>query len=150
MAEKAKSTTAAPKKSEAETAKSEAAAPAKSVAQELKALADVVDLDAARAEARKEGVAEAKKESAARATAIRQACDLAGCPERFGEFLDSDLTTEQIGKKILDERAAAAGPEIDGHHAGSGAQGEPNIDTAAVYRRWSDASAFARPAKSAS
>ena len=65
------------------------------------------------------------------------------CPERFGEFLDSDLTTEQIGQKILEERAAAAGPEIDGHHAGPGADGESNIDTAAVYRRWNDASAFA-------
>lgn len=105
-------------------------------AEQPKAGAGVLDLDAARAEARKEGAAEAEKESAARAAAIRLHCDLSHCPERFGEFLDSDLTPEQVGKKILDERATSDRTEVHGQHgAGNGSDQEPVINTAEVYAR---------------
>lgn len=98
--------------------------------------AEIINLDAARAEARKEGAAEAEKESAARAAAIRLHCDLSHCPERFGEFLDSDLTPEQVGKKILDERATADRTEVHGQHgAGNGSDQEPVINAADVYAR---------------
>ena len=155
MADKTKTAAAAPAKPGTEktaatapakpgTEKPAAAAPAKPGTAETAAEgATVVDIAAARKEAIEEGRKEGAAAAAERSASIRQACDLAGCPERFGEFLDSDLTAEQIGKKILDERAASAGPEIDGHHAGSGADANAKIDTAAVYRRWNDATAFA-------
>lgn len=100
---------------------------------------NVVSIDTAR----KEGAADEAKKHAERVKGIRQACELAGCPDRFGEFLDSELTVEQVGKKLLEERAAGAGEEIDGRHTAAGGAAEPVIDTASVYKRWNDPTAFA-------
>jgi signal peptide peptidase SppA len=105
--------------------------------------ATVVDIEVARTEARAEGRKEAESEAAERSTAIRQQCELAGCLDRFAEFLGSDMDLEAIGKKILADRVEGAGGEIDGHHADAGADREPTIDTGAVYKRWNSAEAFA-------
>lgn len=97
--------------------------------------ADVVDIATARSEARKEGAAEGREEAATRTAAIRQLCDISGCPDRFGEFLDSDLSPDQVGKKILEERADDSGPEVRGQHgASNGSDSVPVIDTAKVYQ----------------
>ncbi len=119
-----------PKTTDAKTETPEATPP-----KETKQPAQVVDIAAARSEAHKEGAEEAHKEIAARAAAIRQLCDVSGLPERFGEFLDSKLTPEQVGEKILEEQAAAAGPEVRGQHgASNGSESEPVINTAKVYQ----------------
>ena len=96
---------------------------------------ELIDLDAARKEAREAGRKDAADATSKRTEGIRQACDLGACPERFGEFLDSKLTSEDVGKKILADRAANAGPEVSGLHH-SGAAEEPVIDSQAIYRRW--------------
>ena len=133
---------AAPVKTETE--KPAAAAPAKTETEKPEAKgATVVQLAAARTEAKEEGRKEAQAEAAERSAAIRQHCQLAGCLDRFAEFLESDMTIEAIGKKILADRAAADGGEIDGHHAGPSGDAEPKIDTGAIYNRWNDARAFA-------
>ncbi len=95
----------------------------------------MVDLDAARGEGRK-----AERD---RVAAIRQQCELAGCPERLGEFLDSDLTPEQVGKKILDERAENPGTEIDGKPKATSTR---RIDARSIHERWSDPEALRKPA----
>jgi len=97
--------------------------------------ADVVSIDAARADGRKAGGDEQRAAAAERTSAIRMACDLAGCPERFGEFLDSDLAPDAVGKKLLeDKRAAGGGVEVRGQHAAAGGDiEEPKIDTAGIY-----------------
>lgn len=119
-----------PKTTDAKTETPEATPP-----KETKQPAQVVDIAAARSEAHKEGAAEAHKEIAARSAAIRQLCDVSGLPERFGEFLDSNLSPEQVGEKILEEQAAAAGPEVRGQHgASNGSESEPVINTAKVYQ----------------
>ena len=108
--------------------------------------ADVVSIDTAR----KEGATAGRKAERDRASAIRQACDLAGCPERFGEFFDSDLTPEKVGEKLLKERADKGGPEVRGQHSGirSGDERpEAQIDSRAVYRRWNDPQARASHAR---
>ena len=142
MANTEKPEAAAPKKPETE--KPEAAAPKKPETEKPEAAgATVVDIDAARTEAKAEGRKEAQAEAAERSTAIRQACELAGCLDRFAEFLESDMTIEAIGKKILADRVDGAGGEIDGHHAAAGADREPVIDTGAIFKRWNDSAAFA-------
>lgn len=107
---------------------------AAATAADAAAVADVIDIGAAREQAHQEGAAEATKASAERTSAIRQACALARCPERFGEFLDSDMTAEQVGKKLLADIEAAGGAEVSGAHAAADAtDAEPKISTAAVY-----------------
>lgn len=109
-------------------------------------VADVVSIDTAR----REGDAAGRAAERERASAIRQACDLAGCPERFGEFCDSDLTPEQVGNQLLEERRAAADPDVRGQHSGirNGDEWlEPPIDTRAVYHRWNDPQARAAHAR---
>lgn len=97
--------------------------------------AQVIDLDKARAESKAEGVREAEAAIAARVKAIRMQCQLGGCPERLGEFLESDLTAEQVGQKILETRAAAEDADaISGHH-GSPKGKDPEIDAEAIFRR---------------
>ena len=110
------------------------AASAEAAAEAPEKGADVVDISAAREAGAKEGAEAAQKKSAERTSAIRQACDLAGCPERFGEFLDTKLSAEGVGKQILEERAASGGTEIAGQHgADAGGDSEPVISTSAVY-----------------
>ena len=99
------------------------------------AAANVVSIDSARSEGHKAGADQATQAAAERTSAIRQACDLGQCPERFGEFLDSKLTAEEVGAKILSARATAGGGEVDGHHgAGGGTEDGPKIDSGAIYR----------------
>ncbi len=97
--------------------------------------ADVVSIDAARADGRKSGGDEARAAGAERTSAIRMACDLAGCPERFGEFLDTDLAPDAVGKQLLEEkRTSGGGVEVRGQHAADGGDvDEPKIDTAGIY-----------------
>ena len=105
---------------------------------------NAVSITEARTAGEKAGRESAKAEYQARVDAIRQACELGGCPERFGEFLQSDLSPEAVGKKLLEERAAGSGPDLNAQHSGNGdGEDEPVIDTRAIYKRWNDASAFA-------
>ena len=130
--------TPAPTAAPAAPAAASAAAPA--AAPEA---ANVVSIDSARQEGRE---AE-RKATQERQSAIRMHCQLAGCPERFGEFLDSDLTAAQVGQKLLEERNGKGGDEISGHHAETGSPDGPVIDTSAIYRRWNDPAALAAGAQ---
>lgn len=47
----------------------------------------------------------ARNEGRAQATEIVQLCALAGCPEKAGEFLASNMSTAQIREKLLTEQA---------------------------------------------
>lgn len=98
----------------------------------------VIELETARREGREAGAAEARAQAQQRAHAIRLACDLAGCPQRFGEFLDSELTAEQVGQKLLEERAKkdAEGSNVDGHNAGPSGAKQSKLDVGAIYRNW--------------
>lgn len=49
----------------------------------------------------------ARDEGRAQATEIVQLCALAGCPEKAGEFLTSNMSTAQVREKLLTEQAVA-------------------------------------------
>ena len=93
-------------------------------------------------DARKEGRAAAEASAKERASAIRMACDLAGYPERFGEFLDTELTAEQVGKTLLEDRAGESEPEVHGHHRARDDEPEAEINTQGIYARWNDSQSF--------
>lgn len=93
--------------------------------------ADVISID----EAKKSGRAEAQAEAKERTAAIRMLCNLAKCPERFGEFLESDLTPEAVGKKLVEEAASNAADHVDGHFDLTGIELK-KIDPVAIYRKW--------------
>lgn len=97
--------------------------------------AQVIDLEAAKRAARDEGAAQAQQAEKDRRAGVAQMLKLAGCPERLGEFLDTDLTPEQVGKKLLDERAAKSGPELSNQHsAGTGGDAaKTSINTQSIY-----------------
>ena len=135
-------------------AKTTAEAEAKTTAEaEAKATAEATAKDAAEPDnvvsietARNQGARDADEKTKLRIEGIRRACQLAGQPERFGEFLDTELSVDQVGKKLLDERAAAAGEHTDGHH-GSEADAKPvKISSTAIYSRWNDKDAIREPA----
>ncbi len=92
---------------------------------------DVVSIDAARSEGAAAG-AQAERD---RVAAITRNCQLAGCPERIGEFVASDMTADQVGAKLLDEQADDAGTEVSGHTPGSTGASPPVIDRDAIYKR---------------
>ena len=93
-------------------------------------------------DARKEGRAAAEASAKERASAIRMACDLAGYPERFGEFLDTELTAEQVGKTLLEDRGGESEPEVHGHHRARDDEPEAEINTQGIYARWNDSQSF--------
>lgn len=107
-----------------------AGAPAQAAAAPTPAAApaNVVELDAARAET--------ERIQLERAHEINSMCKLAGCPDRAGDFIaDPKMTAKAVSDLLVREKADASAREVDGHHAR--AQGtQRQIDTQAIYKRW--------------
>jgi len=88
--------------------------------------ATVVDIN----EARQSGATAER----ARSTEIQDLCRLAGLPERAAEWVAQGTSVVDVRRALLEARASASGPEIDGHPpAGASAR---KIDTQAVYKSW--------------
>ncbi len=97
--------------------------------------ADVVNIEDARTQARRDQ----QEEDGARAEAIEQVCQLSGCPERAMSFYREGLSESAVRARILEDRANSGGDEVDGHQS-TQAQ-VPSINLDAVYRRWNGAEA---------
>ncbi len=94
--------------------------------------ADVISID----RARDEGTSAEAGRQKARIDAINQACRLAGCPERAGEFIGGEMSADEVGAKLLQERADADDTEIDSRHsAGASADVGPRLNASAIYKR---------------
>lgn len=89
---------------------------------------NVVNLEEARTQARGEGESAARQAAQARATEINDLCALAGCPERAGAFIASDTSIDDIKAKLLESRAANAGPEVNNQNANPSAD-DPKVKT---------------------
>ena len=101
------------------------ASPAAAAANEQSASADVVDLDAARAEGRNE------------AATIAELCTLAGRPELAAEFISEKLTEQAVRARLLEVRAAADSASTDAATTGAGAAAvDPQrLNANTIYRR---------------
>ena len=86
--------------------------------------AEVVDLDAVRAEARGEGAAEAGL--------IAELCTLAGMPERTADMLAKGLSADEVRRELLNLKAG--GDEEVRSHVLPGAGGPANLDDNPVVR----------------
>ena len=88
--------------------------------------AEVVDLDAVRAEARGEGTAEAGL--------IAELCTLAGMPERTADMLAKGLSADEVRRELLNLKAGADA-EVHNHVLpGAGTGGPQNLDDNPVVR----------------
>ena len=88
--------------------------------------AEVVDLDAVRAEARGEGAAEAGL--------IAELCTLAGMPERTADMLAKGLSADAVRRELLNLKAGADA-EVHNHVLpGDGTGGPQNLDDNPVVR----------------
>ena len=88
--------------------------------------AEVVDLDAVRAEARGEGAAEAGL--------IAELCTLAGTPERTADMLAKGLSADAVRRELLNLKAGADA-EVHNHVLpGDGTGGPQNLDDNPVVR----------------
>ena len=104
------------------------APPAPEVAAPEPTTAEVVDLDAVRADARGEGTAEAGL--------IAELCALAGMPERTAEMLAKGLSADAVRRELLTLKAAQDA-EVHNHvlpGAGTGTGGAANLDDNPVVR----------------
>ena len=99
--------------------------------------AEVVDLDAARSEGRSAGREATREEF----SAIKQICDVAGCPERAADFFEAGKTEAQVRETLLGERAEKGGDEIDAHPAPAGGNTSPVPSVREVYSRWNNVNA---------
>ena len=98
--------------------------PAPEVAAPEPTTAEVVDLDAVRAEARGEGAAEAGL--------IAELCTLAGMPERTADMLAKGLSADEVRRELLNLKAG--GDEEVRSHVLPGAGGPANLDDNPVVR----------------
>ena len=88
--------------------------------------AEVVDLDAVRAEARGEGAAEAGL--------IAELCTLAGMPERTADMLAKGLSADEVRRELLNLKAGADA-EVQSHVLPGAGTGAPqNLDDNPVVR----------------
>ena len=103
-----------------------AASPAPVAAKPEPNTAEVVDLDAVRAEARGEGTAEAEL--------IAELCTLAGMPERTADMLAKGLSADAVRRELLTLKAAQDA-EVHSHVLpGTGTGAPQNLDDNPVVR----------------
>lgn len=91
--------------------------------------------DAAAAEGREAGRAEATAEVKQLATTLRDMCAAAGKPELAADFLADGLTVAQAAAKLAEMRVQADAPNTDATTR-PGAQAAPQINVAAIHDKW--------------
>ena len=112
--------------------------PAPEAAKPAPTIAEVVDLDAVRAEARGEGAAEAGL--------IAELCTLAGMPERTAEMLAKGLSADAVRRELLTLKAAQDA-EVHNHVLPGAGTGAPaSLDDNPVVRAATARAAVAKEA----
>ncbi len=128
----------APPEPETSNAPPAPATPAPKAAKSEPTIAEVVDLDAVRKEARGEGAAEAGL--------IAELCTLAGMPERTADMLDKGVSADTVRRELL-TLEAAQDAEVHNHVLPGAGTGAPrNLDDNPVVRAATARAAAAKEA----